>query len=354
MGASISTADRSPEVVAGHGSLRILTTRGQRGFAPWTRATTLLQPRWPAVRTLFTAAGKRESGWPNVLLALELARARRSFDVLVTGNERGAHMLALADAFWPGRRRPHVMMGCLWQRPTGRLALWLRRLRYQLEARSVSRFIVWSRRQADHYARVFGLPPEKIAVVPFHTTLDGFEYRCRDEGYVFSGGDSQRDYQTFIEAIRPLDCKVKIAALSRRHFAGMDMPAHVEVVSTTEAGFRDLMAGARIVVIPMQGGLIHSGGYQTYLNAMAMGKPVVVCDDVGVFEYIENGVDGFITEPGDVGALRGVLDSLLKDEALRTRVAEAGRATAKRFSAEKFIERILAVVHECARPAHGA
>jgi glycosyltransferase involved in cell wall biosynthesis len=65
------------------------------------------------------------------------------------------------------------------------------------------------------------------------------------------------------------------------------------------------MAGARLVVLPLKGGLLHSGGQQTYLNAMALGKPVIVADDCGADEYIMHNVTGIVLVPGDRAAEAG-------------------------------------------------
>src|SRR5690606_23552269 len=84
-----------------------------------------------------------------------------------------------------------------------------------------------------------------------------------------------RDYGCLIEAVRPLDLPVWIATTRTEQLKGIDIPPHVRVEGTTAAGFRQAMAAARLVVIPMQGGLLHSGGQQTCLNAMRMGKPTI-------------------------------------------------------------------------------
>ena len=53
-------------------------------------------------------------------------------------------------------------------------------------------------------------------------------------------------------------------------------------------GFRNLRTGSRLVVVPMEAGHFHVGGEQTYLNAMAMGKPVIVTDDRGAHQTISS------------------------------------------------------------------
>ena len=45
-------------------------------------------------------------------------------------------------------------------------------------------------------------------------------------------------------------------------------------------------------MIAMQGGLLHSGGQQTCLNAMFMGKPTIAVGRKWAIDLIEDGVDG--------------------------------------------------------------
>jgi len=49
-----------------------------------------------------------------------------------------------------------------------------------------------------------------------------------------------------------------------------------------------------------------SSGQQSYLNAMLLGKPVIVTEPPGVHDYINNGVTGVIV-PSSVEALRAAI-----------------------------------------------
>jgi glycosyltransferase involved in cell wall biosynthesis len=45
----------------------------------------------------------------------------------------------------------------------------------------------------------------------------------------------------------------------------------------------------------------------------------------GIPEVVEDGVNGFLVEPGDAAALAERVGRLIADPALRTRIGEAGR-----------------------------
>ena len=63
------------------------------------------------------------------------------------------------------------------------------------------------------------------------------------------------------------------------------------------------------------------GFSNTILEAMASGLTVVSCRSVGVIDCIRDGENGLLTEPGDIPALTAALDRVLRDAALRRRLA---------------------------------
>src|SRR5208282_1721356 len=94
---------------------------------------------------------------------------------------------------------------------------------------------------------------------------------------------------------------------------GLDVPRHVRVEGTTVAGFRQAMASARLVVVPMQKGLLHSGGQQTCLNAMLLGKPTIAVGRKWAVDFIDDGVDGLVVDYEDPEGLRRAVRRVLDD-----------------------------------------
>ncbi len=75
-----------------------------------------------------------------------------------------------------------------------------------------------------------------------------------------------------------------------------------------------------------------------FIEAAAMGLPVVGTNVGGVPETMQAGVTGLLVPPGDPAALAGALESLLADPALRRRMGDAGRELIRgqgQFSAER-------------------
>jgi len=99
------------------------------------------------------------------------------------------------------------------------------------------------------------------------------------------------------------------------------------------------------------------------LEGMASGKPVIATRVGGIVEIINDGVDGFLFNPGDSQALAEIVSSLLADGELREGVGAAARkATLAKWNIENrkadlqnlFRERVLAYRHSAVRPGNRA
>jgi glycosyltransferase involved in cell wall biosynthesis len=249
-------------------------------------------------------------------------------------------LFAWLQALCPRGRKPHVLIDCLWELSESPVRNWLKSLRVRLAARSVHRFVVWASHETEDFARAFGLPKWQLEYVPFHHTLHDYDYEIRDEGYLFAGGNSDRDYRTLIEAVRPLEVPVWLALTQRDLLAGVSVPPHVRVESTTPEGFRRAMAGALLIVVPMRQGTLRSGGQQTCLNAMLLGKPTIAVGRRWAVDFITDGEDGLIVDYEDVEGLRRAVRWVLEYPDAARRMGERGRERAAWFTTERCMRAI--------------
>jgi glycosyltransferase involved in cell wall biosynthesis len=85
------------------------------------------------------------------------------------------------------------------------------------------------------------------------------------------------------------------------------------------------------------------------LEAMACGCAVVSSRHSNALELIRDGVNGFTVPYGDVNAYVEVIGRLLRDEALRTRIAEEGFKTVARFTWENAADKMEQVLRQLNR-----
>lgn len=266
--------------------------------------------------------------------AYRVFRLRKHYDAVVLGgNSREDTLYLLLQRLCPFRKRPVVKNECLWYRANP-IVHRLKRILFQFLDPAVSRYIVYARSEIRDYANVFRLPRKKFVFIPYHTTVDLDRFHTKMGDYLFSGGNSDRDYAQLAEAVRGLDLPVIIACSDNRILDGIDFPSNVKVVSVSHDEYRRLMAESGINVVALGEGLLRSSGHQTFLNAMAMGKPVIVTDPKSAQDYIENGVEGFLVPPSDSNRLREVIVTLNNNPELAKRIGKAAKAKALKWDTE--------------------
>lgn len=306
----------------------------------WDDHTDLVGPTTPPAWLTRLVGSRWAYNAVRVVAALRLFARRNRCQGVVTGGGASGLLFAWLQGVVPWGRRPHVVVDCNWYLTPGSWGAWFKKLRVRLAARSVHRFVVWASHEVDDYAAAFDIPRDKLVYVPFHDTLRGYDYAVRDDGYLFAGGNYDRDYPLLVEAVRPLAVPTWIATTRPEQFAGVEVPAHVRVEGTTAEGFRQAMAAARLVVVPMQAGLLHSGGQQTLLNAMLLGKPTIAVGRKWARDFIDDGVDGRIVEYGDAAGLRDAIAWMTDHPEEARAMGERGRRKAEPFTTRRTMEAI--------------
>jgi glycosyltransferase involved in cell wall biosynthesis len=227
-------------------------------------------------------------------------------------------------------------------RPAGvrqRLSLAVKKLLF----RQVHLFIEYFRDTAG-YERHYGMPRSRFRYIPFkvnrlHRIL---RTATSDGGYIFCGGNTRRDFQTLIAAVRGLPYPVRIVTMSDAVIAGHgsalnegELPLNVEVVRHDGSEtFVDHMASARLAVLPIKRDNISASGIGVYLASMALGKCVITSEGPAVDGVVPPGA-AVIVPPERPAELRDAIVHAWTDAAFRERTAAAGRAYALSLGGEE-------------------
>jgi glycosyltransferase involved in cell wall biosynthesis len=124
---------------------------------------------------------------------------------------------------------------------------------------------------------------------------------------VFAG---RADSGTFVPELRREI--VRLGLEGSVHFLGPQNPAQL----------RDWYQASAVTVFPTYH---HEGLGRITVESQAMGTPPVAYATGGVAEGIRDGETGFVVPTGDLSSLTARVAQLLQDQALRTRLAQAGR-----------------------------
>jgi glycosyltransferase involved in cell wall biosynthesis len=262
----------------------------------------------------------------RTLRMLLQARRERFAYVFTFENDWLTLLIASAQTLFLFRRPRHVILQFIMREPTPDLKSRVKYAFMRWCFRSVHLCVCSSRPEAEFYLRAFGWPKDKVAFVPFHTD-PAFVKRADagEELFAVAAGRTFRDYPTLLEAARRgLDLPVTIVA-GRSGFGTTPVPDGVTVkYDIPLPDLIALMARAAIVVLPLTEREI-STGQSVLLEAMAMGKPVVVTRVNGTVDYIDHLRTGMLVPPNDPDAMRDAINQLAADPDLRRRIGAAGR-----------------------------
>jgi Glycosyl transferases group 1 len=207
-------------------------------------------------------------------------------------------------------------------------------------ARFADRVIVYSRRETEGRSNYVYLP------IPADGAFDEVEANHEDDPYVFSGGGTLRDFAALLEAVEGTDVRLTVVTHSPKTLGVAAPPPNSRVLFTMPLQqFLSYAAGSLFVVVPLLG-TDTPHGHTTIAQALSLGKAVVTTRGAAVAEYVRDGVEGLLVEPGDVSGYRDAIVRLVRDEDLRRSFEAAARARAPEFSYATFTRSIVALSRE--------
>jgi hypothetical protein len=284
---------------------------------------------------------------PHRLVARVVRAARAYQAVVLDGSSRVAQ---LAAGLIARRGHPPVMVlaDATWKAGDSGVERLARRTSIRAIDGPRVFYCVLSSEEVELFPRTWAVDPARVSFTPWHYAFSEEELALptSGDGGVFAGGDSLRDYGPLVAAARGLPAEVTIASTQ---VSGEDLPPNVRAGPVPHERFMDLLRRATVVVVALGARRDRSAGQQTYLNAMAMGKPVIVTDALGVRDYIEDGRTGIVVPPGDPAALLEKLEWALDPanrEEVRELAARGREAALSRFGPDSYVESLLRVVDQ--------
>ena len=220
----------------------------------------------------------------------------------------------------------------------------MRRL-YTSALRTAHTVVAYSEEEAGWIRDWLGSASSRVVFVPFGVDLDAFSpqpQRLPDLDVVSVGADPHRDFELLgAVASRHSDLTFQIVATQDRARSLRTVPGNVAIeADLTLEQVRDRLATARVVALPVRRNS-YSGATTVLLQAMAMGKPVVVSrtDAVARGYGLEDGVNCRLVEPGDLeGFERALLETLTGADAAVSLGLRARQTVERNFSWERYTD----------------
>ncbi|NWF70642.1 MAG: glycosyltransferase [Chloroflexi bacterium] len=208
----------------------------------------------------------------------------------------------------PIRHQPIIALAGEMYNPNGGLRGKLERLLIRLADRAITRYIAWSSEELEVFPRLWKVSPAKMRHCRFFYTFSEADIAYPlppAEDYIFAGGNAHRDYEPLLEVARRMPERRFVIATNRLN-GRADLPPNVTAKAVAHEEYVHLMRSAAAVVIPIKQGLMRSAGQQTYLNAMALGKPTIINRVFGVGDLVEDGKTALVVDGSPAGYLRAL------------------------------------------------
>lgn len=297
------------------------------------------QDRHPGVQLLCKLAGR------DAALALMGFLRRNSCDTIFTNAEKIALPLAVMLRTVLNRPRHVTIAHRLTAKKKQPFYKWLKLFR------EMDVIFVYSSAQYVFARTDLGIPSDSLSLIPFHADHRFFrplrEITPR-ENEICAAGLEWRDYPTLIRAVTDMkQLAVRLAAASPwckqpSELHPESLPEHISNGSYNYLELRTLYAESSFVVVPLCQNDFQAG-VTTILEAMAMGKAVIVSGTVGQTDVIAHEQNGLYVEPGDAEGLSRAIQRLCSDSVLRGRLGRSARRwVEENATLDRWVEHIVA------------
>jgi len=182
-----------------------------------------------------------------------------------------------------------------------------------------------------------GMPPEKIFVNHLGVDLSQFSPRCEvkdnDVPVILCVGalSIRKGTAALLNAFAKIDGHAELVCVGpvdpdfRRVLDSLPSDSVTLLGAVSRNDIHDAYRSADIFCLPS----VEEGFGMAVLEAMASGLPVVISDQVGAADLIDNGTDGLVVAHGDTDALSVALSALVADSGKRRQMGAAAAEKAK-------------------------
>jgi glycosyltransferase involved in cell wall biosynthesis len=216
---------------------------------------------------------------------------------------------------------------------------------------SFSHLICLCRSQLNYAIKKLNISETKVDFV--YDKVDHHFFRplqVETDDYILAVGQEQRDYKTLLQAISGTNLKLIIVASSPWSTSSVAIKKNNNNITILQnihyQELRTLYAKARLVIIPLFD-VNYAAGVNAVLEAMAMGKPLVVSQTTGITDYVAHDETGLYVAAGSVDELRDAILSLWFNPGACKRLgANARQAVEESMNLTTYVNRVAQIARD--------
>jgi glycosyltransferase involved in cell wall biosynthesis len=204
----------------------------------------------------------------------------------------------------------------------------------------VDKVICLSSLQPQNHALELNMPLTKVIDIQY--AIDSkffFPQETHSNGIILCVGDAYRDNKILIEATKDLPVKVIRVSDNQKTLKNfvMQVPKkllskkYITLCNVSEFQLKRLYELAAVVVVPILQNSNQPAGLTSILEAMAMGKPLIVTQGLSSIDYVTNGKTGIVIDSGNVKQLRSAIMNLISDPSTSKKLGDMGRTAVEQY-----------------------
>lgn len=165
-------------------------------------------------------------------------------------------------------------------------------IKTSLKCKNLKKVVVLSKYEIDYYAKKLGIPKDKFEFLKIGISKMP-KFKIVKGDYFLSVGRSNRDYDFLVNSFR--NSAYKLIILSDT-YKNNDLPKNIIINDNCfDDDFEKLLAQSFAIVISLNDEPISSG--QLVVNyAYVYHKPVIVTNNPGIIDYVDDKVNGYVIE----------------------------------------------------------
>lgn len=165
------------------------------------------------------------------------------------------------------------------------------------------------------------------------------------ENSVFSGGQSDRDFETVIDAFNNTDVPVTIVCTQLHRFRNPKLITNNFTIlrGVSEEEYHSLVKLSSFVVIALENEY-SSCGQLLFTFCMKNRIPIIATDCFGTRDYITHNINGVLVPVKDGKAIFNAYSKLVSDIVFRDKIVDQSYKIAEKMTFENYLKKIYSII----------
>lgn len=271
------------------------------------------------------------------------ANSHNDINTIICLNPIVGIMIALLGA----KDKKLIVCGFLFENKKNKYYYCARKFVTKMALQRISTVVVYGSSEVSHYEKLFELP-NKFRFIQYgidYLNQSAYTGKSLPQNYIFSGGGSNRDYKTLINAYnliyRENEIPPLVCATQQWRLSGLNLSNCIVLTDVVNETFGDVMKGSKLLVLSLKNTQV-SAGHMVMLQAMSLGVPILINDIPAIRDYVDERCVTFY-KSGDEKQLAEMIIACTCDKKIENKAAKAKKYYEDNFTSSSLIARLLSL-----------